>query len=330
MPTPLVSFVIPVLNGEKYIGRCLAAIQKQKWQDGQYEVIVLDNGSTDKTLEIVQELGFSCEVVTNLHVSGLRNHGVLKAKGQYLAFVDSDVEILPGWIANGMKAFQQTEVVAAGCFPGIPSNSTWVQHAWDLHQRMRHLSNSMKPIRWLPSMNLIVKREAFLAIKGFNEKLPTAEDVDLCYRLGERGIILCHPGMNAVHWGEAPDLRTFWRKEVWRGLGNLQGVFSHGFRWDELPSIGYPIYILMLLVLFCLGSLSDFWRGQIFIIPLALILLVPPPLFLAARTTFVAKAPLYLPHLFLLYMLYGFARAYALGQSLFMGKTFKRLADHGG
>lgn len=321
MKTPLVSFVIPVLNGEKYIGRCLEAIQRQQFTGGEYEVIVLDNGSTDRTLKIIRELGFSCETVPKLHVGALRNYGVLKSQGTYIAFIDSDVEILSGWIINGLAAFEENGVVAAGCFPMVPPNSTWVQKAWDLHQRGRHLSASMKTIKWLPSMNLIVKRSDFLGIKGFNEELQTAEDVDLCYRLRERGEILWHSGMKAIHWGEAPDLQTFWRKEVWRGLGNLQGVFSHGLRWDELPSIGYPIYILMLVVFFCLGGLLDFLNQQFFMIPLALLLLVSPPLYLAIHTTYLTKAPKYLPSLFFLYLVYGFARAYALVKSLiFSGK----------
>ena len=89
-------------------------------------------------------------------------------------------------------------------------------------------------------MAFIVRRNEFLTSGGFAEDLETAEDVDLCYRLGQQGTILYNPSMEAVHWGEDPDLATFWSKEVWRGKGSLKGIFAHGMRWDELPSIGYP------------------------------------------------------------------------------------------
>lgn len=316
MSNILMTFVVPVLNGEKYIGRCLSSIQNQNFQEGEYEILVLDNGSTDKTVEIVQHLGIDCEILPNLHVSALRNHGVLKARGQYLAFVDSDVEIFPYWIKNGMVAFQQKEVVAAGCFPTVPSNATWVQKAWDLHQCGRQYFISMKPIAWLPSMNLIVKRDDFVAIKGFAEELKTAEDVDLCYRLGTRGTILINSGMEAVHWGEAPDLSTFWRKEVWRGLGNLQGVFSHGFRLDELPSLGYPVYFLTVLPILCLGGVFDFFKQQFLIVPISLLFLFIPPFILSGRTAWFTKSFAQLPQLFVLYLVYGIARAYAILRSL--------------
>jgi hypothetical protein len=63
--------------------------------------------------------------------------------------------------------------------------------------------------------------------------------------------------MKAIHWGEARDLKIFWRKEVWRGKGNLKGVLAHGLRWDELPSLGYPMYILCLLLVLVLSCVLD-------------------------------------------------------------------------
>ena len=158
-------------------------------------------------------------------------------------------------------------------------------------------------------MNLIVRRKDFLAVSGFNEHLETAEDVDLCYRLGQRGIILCNPAMEAVHWGEAQDLKSFWRKELWRGLGNLTGVLSHGLRWDELPSLVYPLYVMCLVLLFTPGFLIDLSYRQIVLAPLCIVLLVLPALSLALNTSRLTKRPGAIPKLCLLYFIYGLARA---------------------
>jgi hypothetical protein len=161
-------------------------------------------------------------------------------------------------------------------------------------------------------MNLIVRREAFLAVSGFNEQLETVEDVDLCYRLGQRGTILWNSAMEAIHWGEARDLRIFWRKESWRSISNLRGVLAHGFRWDELPSLGYPLYILCGVLFLMLGGVVDLWYGQLFLVPLSLTMLILPALGLALNTARLSRQPMLILQLFLLYFTYGLARAYAV------------------
>jgi glycosyltransferase involved in cell wall biosynthesis len=312
MEFPLVSFVIPVFNNENDIARCLRSIQNQCVAGETCEIVILDNGSTDQTHRIMNELGFAFHVMPNVTVSALRNRGAALARGRYLAFVDSDVELSQEWLQNGLRVFADTGVVASGCFPGVPGDATWVQRTWDLHQRGSYVDLTPRPVSWLSSMNLIVRRDMFLAIGGFNERLQTAEDVDLGYRLGQRGTILCNPAMDAVHWGEARDLKIFWRKEVWRGLGNLGGVRSHGIRWDELPSLGYPLYTGCLVVLLTLGIVLDLWYQKVTFVPAITVLLILPPLLLALNTVRLAKHPTALFRLFLLYLVYGLARAYAV------------------
>jgi hypothetical protein len=118
--------------------------------------------------------------------------------------------------------------------------------------------------------------------------------------------------MEAVHWGEAPDLKVFWRKEVWRGKGSLGGVLSHGLRLDELPSLAYPIYMGSFGVLVALGAVVDGWHGYLRWLPLAMTLLTLPALMLALQTAYRAASLRTIPQLFVLYALYGWARAYAL------------------
>lgn len=307
----LVSFVIPVFNSDEHIARCLLSIRNLQFPKGGYEVVIMDNGSTDKTHQILRDMGFSFHVVPRVSVSALRNRGVALAKGEYVAFVDSDVELSPQWLQTGLAVFADTRVVASGCFPGVPKDATWVQRTWDLHQRGRQDQVKLTPTSWLSSMNLIVRRADFQMVSGFNERLETAEDVDLCYRLGQRGTILRNPAMEAVHWGEARDLRKFWQKEVWRGLGSLKGVLSHGLRWDELPSLGYPLYVICIVLLFCVGIFFDLWYGQTLLIPFFFILLLLPALLLAVNTARLAKRPQAISQLCLLYFIYGLARAYA-------------------
>ena len=312
MNPPLAAFIIPVLNGEKYIARCLTSILNQCLPSEQLEVLVVDNGSTDRTQNIVRDLGFSIEVIPGVTVAALRNRGAEVARGNYLAFVDADVELETTWLRNGLAAFEDERVVAAGCFPKVPEPATWVQRAWDMHQRGNQWKGEPKPIAWLPSMNLLVRRDAFVKMGGFNAQLETAEDVDLCYRLGRYGTILCNPYMEATHWGEAADLRSFWRKEAWRGTDNFKGTLAHGFRWDEVPSVGYPIYIFCLTLILSFGCGFDLWNQRFTLTLPSLGLLTLPALLLAITTMRRARQPSALPGLFLLYLTYGFARAYSM------------------
>jgi GT2 family glycosyltransferase len=310
-----VSFIIPVLNGEKEISRCLASIQQQRFSPDQYEVIVLDNGSNDKTLEIVRDFRVNLQVLPGISVAALRNKGAEIARGDYLAFVDSDVELIPQWLCNGLVVFKNDRVVAAGCFPRTPRPSSWVQQVWELHQRGGRQQENVKSVAWLPSMNLLVRRDKFFEIGGFNAELATAEDVDLCYRLSELGIILCTPAMDAIHWGEARDLPTFWRKEVWRGKSNLKGVLAHGLRWDEVPSIGYPLYIIALLFFLCLNCIVVFKTQELTLIAMNLMLLTLPALGLATATSWRTKRFDALPKLIILYFVYGIARAFSIAKA---------------
>jgi glycosyltransferase involved in cell wall biosynthesis len=312
MTKPIVSFVVPVFNSENDVARCLLSIRNLQFPKDQYELLIMDNGSTDRTHHIMHYLGFAFAVVTQVNVSALRNRGAATAQGQYVAFIDSDVELSPHWLQGALKGFENPRVVACGCFPRAPKQATWVQQTWELHQRGRNRAVEPALVPWLPSMNLIVRRDDFFAVAGFNEELETAEDVDLCYRLEARGTILCNPAMEAVHWGEAQDLRTFWRKEVWRGMGNLKGVLSHGLRWDEVPSLGYPMSMISSMFFLAVAVFFDLWYQQLLLAPLCLALLTLPALLLAMNTGGLANSPRAIPRLFLLYLVYGLARAYSI------------------
>ncbi len=95
----LISFIVPMYNAEKYIGKCLDSIVAQNLDAESYEIVVVDDGSTDNGKEIVEKFGKACYVrQENSGVSTARNKGIELASGRYLCFVDSDDEMVPNSI----------------------------------------------------------------------------------------------------------------------------------------------------------------------------------------------------------------------------------------
>src|SRR5687768_6165597 len=111
---PSVSFIVPVLNGEKHIQRCLFSLRNLASTKNSYEIVILDNGSTDGTHKVIRALGFELSVESGVSVATLRNRGAATASGEYLAFVDADVELARDWLQHGIASFRDRRIVAVG------------------------------------------------------------------------------------------------------------------------------------------------------------------------------------------------------------------------
>lgn len=234
-----VSIIIPCFNEEKNIKACLESIFNLKYSKQLFEVIVVDNGSTDKTRDIVSQYDVILLMDDQKKVAGLRNLGAESSTGSILAFVDADCIVSEDWLTCAEAYFEKEKVAAWGAPPIIPENATWVQQAWYL---VRQKKNEIEDVEWLESMNLFVRKNAFNKVNGFNEALETAEDVDLCYRIAKIGRVVSDTKIVVVHTGEAADVKTFFKKELWRGIGNFSGIKSHGISIKEIPSLAVPLY----------------------------------------------------------------------------------------
>lgn len=242
-----VSVIIPAKNEEKNIGVCLESVFSSTFPENRFEVLVVDNGSEDSTVEIAKSKGAEVFQIPGVKISSLRNFGAEKAKGRLLAFIDADCTVSEDWLEKACRYIERDDIACFGSPPSIPENPTWVQSAWF---NVRKKPNEIMETPWLESMNMFVKKETFLNSGGFNEELITCEDVDFSYRISNYGKILSDLGIKAVHHGEAKTVREFFRKERWRGKSNYHGLFSHGLRFDELPSLLLPLYFgLMPIIL---------------------------------------------------------------------------------
>jgi cellulose synthase/poly-beta-1,6-N-acetylglucosamine synthase-like glycosyltransferase len=268
----LVTVVVPALNEEKFLARCLRSIKNLEYPSEFIKLIVVDNGSRDKTREIANQYADIVLDIPPKSIANARNAGAAKAAMDIVAFIDADIVVHPKWLANAIPHFSDPQVVAVGSYPDvIQEESNRLQQTWS--RLCRSDSDEPTLVEWLPSANLIVRRSAFEQVHGFDENLITCEDSDLGYRLKNIGKVVYVPGALVYHLREPKTFREFFKKEIWHSRGNLTGAFRHGFTLMELPSLVLPalfgaglttcvisiFFGLKLLIAGCASTLFPVW-----------------------------------------------------------------------
>ena len=248
---PVLTFIVPVRNDAVRLRRCLETMQSAI----PSEIIVADNGSSDGSGDVARAAGARVLVLPADRVASLRNRGAREATGRLLAFVDADHELAPGWPEAAVALFdEEPDVVAAGAQYQAPADGTWVQRMYD---RLRRRHPGRRPTEWLPSGNLVVRRDAFEAVGGFDTTLETCEDVDLCQRLRARGGQLIESdALSSVHRGDPRTLRALFFGELWRGRDNLRVTLRAPLTIRSLPSLLLPAAVLIGLAGVALGLVT--------------------------------------------------------------------------
>lgn len=184
----LVTVVIPTFNRHYCVGRAIESVLAQthpKW-----ELIVVDDGSTDGTPERLASFGDAIKVIrqTNQGPSAARNAGIRAARGEFVAFLDSDDEWMPDKLERQLDLMRDSRVIVAATnwrtrdagsrtgFDSLDFTDPWVCHSpteFVSRQGGHHMT--------LPSW--LVRRKALLPLGGFNPSLVLAEDNDLLFRL---------------------------------------------------------------------------------------------------------------------------------------------------
>jgi GT2 family glycosyltransferase len=255
----LVSFIVPALNEERQIGKCLRSICGLELPAGvsSIEIVVVDNHSSDRTVQLSRENGARIVNVSPGFPSRARNAGARSATGGWLAFVDADCELAPDWLSVcGSHLLKNVGVVAVGAAMRDPGfDAPWVERAW-YELAYARTAGQIRKTRWLPSFNLLIRRTAFDMIGGFDESLATCEDCDLGYRLAALGDLVFDSRTHAAHLGESHSLRELFHREAWRTRGNLRLAQSRPCDWSNWMSLLVPPVILIALVLAIGGTVT--------------------------------------------------------------------------
>ncbi len=201
-----ISVVIPCLNAERTIGQQLAALARQRC-DAEWEVIVVDNGSTDRTRDVVAQFR---DRLPNLRIvearkrrspGHARNVGAAAARGDVLLHCDADDEVGDNWLAAMSRALETHELVA--CRMDIDKlNPSWLK----LVHANPQPEGAQAPLWYPPHLphaagaTLGAHRALHERIGGFDENLATLEDTDFCIRAQLAGATLASVPEAVVHY----------------------------------------------------------------------------------------------------------------------------------
>jgi len=175
--------VIPALNEEKLIGACLRSLRAQTVSPA--EIIVLDNGSTDRTVEIAKKYADKVLILPGLSLREMKQVGVEAAKTPIIVTTDADTVAPPDWLEKLLRHFSDPNVVAVGG-PAIPLEPDTVSSLY-----MRSLSN-IAQAGLLYDANMAFKKDVMLRAGGYAH-LKRGWDWELSSRLGRYGRVVYDP-----------------------------------------------------------------------------------------------------------------------------------------
>jgi glycosyltransferase involved in cell wall biosynthesis len=311
-----VSVIIPALNEEKMIGRCLSSLAGSRFIENAFEVILVDNGSTDRTLEIAQsfsnQLNLTIQQLPGVSISALRNLGAATAKSEVLAFLDADCSVPANWMDNAVLHLASESAGVIGGDYDIPEDSSWVARAW--------YKGGYAPkdgeVTFVPAGNMLMRRSTFQRIGGFNEGIKTSEDCELCIRARGAGLtVQAIREMAVIHWSTPQTLLEFYRREVWHGAHVAKVFFENIRAMENFRAVAFAVYMLACSAgAFIGGVLAVFYR-QYVILGFAVGGMFAGPLLCSIRKMRLVhgkKFWLNLIPLTLVHMVWGFARARSL------------------
>ncbi len=226
---PRISVVVCSFNGESSIRDTLEELTKLEYPN--YEVIVVNDGSTDKTASIAKEYNVHLISTENQGLSNARNTGCKAATGEIIAYIDDDAYPDPHWLTYIAHTFMTTSFVCAGgpnitplddgpiadCVANAPGGPI-------------HVLISDTEADHVPGCNMAIRKEALIAIGGFDPRYRAAgDDVDICWRLQEKGGKIGFSPSAIVWHHRRNSVKAYWKHQ--KGYGKAEALLEQ--KWPE-------------------------------------------------------------------------------------------------
>lgn len=230
--TSTVSVIIPTLQEENYIEKTLSNLQKVATP---IEVIVVDSGSSDKTVEIARCFTDKVYSIRKRGISVGRNYGVKHANGDILVFLDTDVIFPFDFVEKTKKAFEDSTVVGATCNIMPSQFRLDATLFFYFYNRLIRVFTKIKPHS--RGEFFAARKSAFLRVKGFDENMPCLEDHDLANRLSKLGRFVFISDLTMYE-----SLRRMEKLGFWRVMGTwFMDYISFTLRGKPISRVWQPI-----------------------------------------------------------------------------------------
>jgi len=226
---PRVSVVVCSRNGSRTIRDCLDALRVLEYPD--FEVIVVDDGSTDETAAIAAEREYRVLQTGGVGLSEARNVGLRAASGEIVAYLDDDAFPDVDWLTYLAATFMSTPHAGVGGPNVTPREDGWLARCVaNAPGGPIHVLLTDHEAEHIPGCNMAFRRDVLLSIEGFDPRFRAAgDDVDVCWRLQDAGHTLgFSPGALVWHHRRG-SARAYWRQQA--GYGRAEALLEQ--KWPE-------------------------------------------------------------------------------------------------
>lgn len=221
---PFISVVICSYNGSATIRDTLEGLQKLEYNN--FEVIVVNDGSIDNLVNIVEEYPVKLITTKNCGLSSARNTGLHNAKGEIIAYIDDDAYPDPQWLTYLAFAYAGSDHVGIGGPNIIPDNDGPVaQCVANAPGGPVHVLLTDEIAEHIPGCNMSFKKSVLLEIGGFDPIYRSAgDDVDVCWRIQELGNTIGYHASALVWHHRRNSLKAYWKQQV--GYGKAEALLE--------------------------------------------------------------------------------------------------------
>jgi cellulose synthase/poly-beta-1,6-N-acetylglucosamine synthase-like glycosyltransferase len=258
---PSVSVVVPVFNSETTIGECLRCISILDYDRKKLEVIVVDDGSTDKTIEKIQ--GYAVRLIRKKHggYPSAMNAGIKAATGDLVLNIDSDTYVSKEWLTKIVEEFKDPKVgIAGGYVATAPTSSFWGKLA-GFESEDRSDKVKSKYVDFITSTCTVYRRKMFMEVGLFNEELKRGSDEDLAQRAINAGWKIVFRKDAVCYHDWSTSIMTYFKKQALNMVYEVKSILQHKEllrgKEEHPASLYIPLIFMFTLLLGPLWILID-------------------------------------------------------------------------